>query len=281
MEYSQEKDYSFLGNDTFPNLDDALVYEGKSTSECLERQIYERLLKSEPSIVKLIENKSELPKLSTLREPSIVKSIENQNEHLSKLTLYHLKKRATRRSRRAREPSRIPLLFLRGLISSIEIPKFSKLHRYVNKVRKLHYARYKCNNKRDPKIINLNKIAIPKKAHLLSFFSRYYHKIMKLKCKARRYLSLFSCNCVIHMTNYVNFKLSKDVEKNPGPTQYNTDHPELIIRPFMQNHSSTMQLPSLISSENSMQSRLGELGLQSIDVGGAGDCFFRSVSHQL
>ena len=31
-----------------------------------------------------------------------------------------------------------------------------------------------------------------------------------------------------------------------------------------------------------MQSRLGELGLQSIDVGAvAGDCFFTSVSHQL
>ena len=30
-----------------------------------------------------------------------------------------------------------------------------------------------------------------------------------------------------------------------------------------------------------MQSRLGELGLQSIDVGGAGVGFFRSVSHQL
>ena len=44
------------------------------------------------------------------------------------------------------------------------------------------------------------------------------------------------------MTNYVNFKLSKDVEKNPGPTQYNSDHHEVIIRPFMQNHSSTMQL---------------------------------------
>ena len=124
-------------------------------------------------------------------------------------------------------------------------------------------------------------MAIPKKAYLLSFFSRHYHKIMKLKCKARRYLSLFSCNCVSHMTNYVNFKLSKDVEKNPGPTQYNTDHHEVIIRPFMQNHSSTMQLTSPISSENLMQSRLGELGLQSIDVGGAGDCFFRSVSHQL
>ena len=83
------------------------------------------------------------------------------------------------------------------------------------------------------------------------------------------------------MTNYMNFKLSKDVEKNPGPTQYNTDHHEVIIRPFMQTHSSTMQLTSPISSENLMQSRLGEHGLQSIDVGGAGDCFFRSVSQQL
>ena len=48
------------------------------------------------SIEKLLENKSDLSKLSTLSEPSIVKFIENQSEHLSKLTLYHLKKRATR-----------------------------------------------------------------------------------------------------------------------------------------------------------------------------------------
>ena len=48
----------------------------------------------------------------------------------------------------------------------------------------------------------------------------------KLKCKARQYLS-FSCNCVSRMTNYMNFKVSKDVEKNPGPTQYNTDHHEV------------------------------------------------------
>ena len=83
------------------------------------------------------------------------------------------------------------------------------------------------------------------------------------------------------MTNYVKFKLSKDVEKTPGPTQYNTDHHEVIIRPFTQNHSSTMQLTSPISSENLIQSRLGEVGLQSIDVGDAGDCFFRSESHPL
>ena len=51
MEDSQEKDYSFLGNDTFPNLYDALVYERKFKSEYLEREIYERSLKSEPSVV--------------------------------------------------------------------------------------------------------------------------------------------------------------------------------------------------------------------------------------
>ena len=42
MEDSQEKDYNFLGNDTFPNLYDALVYERKFESEYLERQIYGR-----------------------------------------------------------------------------------------------------------------------------------------------------------------------------------------------------------------------------------------------
>ena len=90
MEDSQEKDYSFLGNDTFLDPYDALVYERKFKGEYLERQIYERLLKSEPFIVKLIENKSDLSKLSTLSEPSIVKVVENQSEHLSKINLYHL-----------------------------------------------------------------------------------------------------------------------------------------------------------------------------------------------
>ena len=199
MEGSQQKDYSFLGNDTFPSLYDAQVYERKIEKEYLERQFYEQLLKSEPSIEKLIENKSDLSKLSTLSEL---------------LTLYHLKKRATKRSRRAREPSRIPLAFLRGLnkknsmlknfvfkkISKIEIPKSSKLHRYVHKVRKLYHARYKCKNERDPKIINVNKIAIPKKAYLLSFFSRHYHKTMKLKCKVPR--SIQSMESIIDDNRY-------------------------------------------------------------------------------
>ena len=49
----------------------------------------------------------------------------------------------------------------------------------------------------------------------------------------------------------------------------------------MQNHSSTMQLTSPIFSDNLMQSRIGETGLQSRGAGGAGDCFFRSVLHKL
>ena len=142
-------------------------------------------------------------------------------------------------------------------ISTIEIPKSSKLHRYVNKVRKLYHARYKCNNKRDPKIISLNKMPIYRRTLICCRLSLggIIGKIMKLKCKARRYLSLLSCNCVSHIANCVNFKLSKDVEKNPGPTQYNTDRHEVIIKPPMQNHCSTMQLTSLISSENLMCSQ--------------------------
>ena len=123
MEDSQEKDYSFLGNDTFPNLYDTLVNERKFKSEYLERQIFERLLK-------LSESKSDLSKLSTLSEPSIVKFIENQSEHLSKLTLYHLKKRATRRSRRAREPSRIPLHLSRCSNFLLEKPLRLRLKNY-------------------------------------------------------------------------------------------------------------------------------------------------------
>jgi len=100
---------------------------------------------------------------------------------------------------------------------------------------------------------------------------------MKLKSKARRYLSLFSCNSKSHVIDYLNFKLSTYVEKNPEPTQNNTDSHETIIKPVMQSDSSIMQLVSLMIL---MQSRLDELGLQQTAVGGAGDCLFRSVSHQ-
>ena len=36
-----------------------------------------------------------------------------------------------------------------------------------------------------------------------------------------------------HEKIHMSMGLSKDVEKNPGPTQYNTEHHEVIIRHFM------------------------------------------------
>jgi len=78
------------------------------------------------------------------------------------------------------------------------------------------------------------------------------------------------------MTNYLNFKLSAYVEKNPEPTENMTESRETVFKPVMQRDSSIMQLVSPIIL---MQSRLDVLGLQAIDIGGAGDCFFRSVSH--
>ena len=88
------KTIAFWGTTRSPALTIAM-HKFMDENEYLERQFYERLLKSEPAIENLIENKSDLSKLSTLSKPSIVKFIENQSEHLSKLTLYHLKKRAT------------------------------------------------------------------------------------------------------------------------------------------------------------------------------------------
>ena len=163
MEGIQDKDYNFWGNDKFPNLYERLLHEQKLKSGYLERRIYERPLKSE-------------------------RFIENQSEHISRLSLHQslLKRKfITKRYRRAREPSRISLRFLRCLknksrISSILIQESSKLHRYVKKVKKLYNTRYKCNHKHDPKIFYLIEVTVPKKTYLLSFSSRLYHVIMKV-----------------------------------------------------------------------------------------------------
>ena len=69
--------------------------------QCLERRIYERPLTSEPYI-------------------------ENQSEHISKLSLHQSlvkRKFITKRYRRAREPSRISLRFLRRLKNKSSVLK--------------------------------------------------------------------------------------------------------------------------------------------------------------
>ena len=60
--------------------------------------------------------------------------------------------------------------------------------------------------------------------------------------------------------------LSGDIELNPGPSAIYTT-----------NTNGSEKLTANVVLEN----RLHELGLRPLDVGGAGDCFFRSISHQL
>ncbi|RMX60481.1 hypothetical protein pdam_00019953 [Pocillopora damicornis] len=97
--------------------------------------------------------------------------------------------------RRDREPSRIPIRSLK------------RIRNKSRKVRKFVYAR----------ILS----CIPMSSTLIR------QRIRKVKCRASRCLTLFSCNKLMcsckseaHIANYCNSKLSRDVEKNPGPPIY-------------------------------------------------------------
>ena len=63
--------------------------------------------------------------------------------------------------------------------------------------------------------------------------------------------------------------LSGDIELNPGPDPNNRSS----------NVSETCYGDP--ATDYLFQYRLLTYGLRSLDVGGGGDCFFRSVSHQL
>ena len=67
--------------------------------------------------------------------------------------------------------------------------------------------------------------------------------IIKLKSRTKRYCSLFSCNRVMclyksqtHVANYCKFKLSTDIEKNPGPRPMYVDPGKTIAAPYSQGN---------------------------------------------
>ena len=135
--------------------------------------------------------------------------------------------------RRDGEPSRIPDATLKRLRRKgrklkefvyerirPSIPKSSWLRRYV-KVRRVTKDVSKLNMKR----VRLNKVTQHEKKYFLHCSVRVYQRIIKLECRASRYLSLFSCNrpmCLnksqTHVSNYCKFQLSPDIEKNLSPT---------------------------------------------------------------
>ena len=70
--------------------------------------------------------------------------------------------------------------------------------------------------------------------------------VIKLKLRANRYLSLFSCNGQNHISNFFDYKLSTDIEKNPGPNPMYIDPNKTIIAPYSQGNE-------LVFRENSGQ----------------------------
>ena len=84
-----------------------------------------------------------------------------------------------------------------------------------------------------------------------------------------KFFSLMKCDKHCLTQSYCALRrmllISGHIALNPGPV----------------TQDNTLQLVSPIPWMILMQSRLAQLGLQSIDVGGALDSFFRSVSHQL
>jgi len=84
----------------------------------------------------------------------------------------------------------------------------------------------------------------PNKAQfLLKFSEKLNHRMIKVKRRACQYLSLFSSNKLIslyktqsHAANYCEFKLSRDIEKNPGPTSVYIDSRKTIPAPYSQGY---------------------------------------------
>ena len=75
-------------------------------------------------------------------------------------------------------------------------------------------------------------------------------------------MTVFMMNIKLCVSCTKNFEMSVDVELNPGPIQ--TENCDLVL-----------------SSHAILEQRLGNFNLRAHDVGRAGDCFLRSVSHQL
>ena len=105
------------------------------------------------------------------------------------------------------------------------------------KVRRVTKNFWKLNTKR----VRLNKVTQHEKKYLLNCSVRVYQRIIKLECRASRYLSMFSCNRPIclnrsqtHVSNYCKFQLSSDIEKNFGPTPMYIDPSKTITALYSQ-----------------------------------------------
>ena len=135
-------------------------------------------------------------------------------------------------------------------------PKFSQLYSLAtyNKFWYVRYLNRSCCFFAN--FVNVNRIIAKKllrQSKRASNPSLTNHKTTKSSSRTERF-------CVSRMK----LLTSGDIELNPGPQQGVNNQTTLSV-------GSTMLLSF----------RLRQLGLRPLDVGGAGDCFFRAVSHQL
>lgn len=112
---------------------------------------------------------------------------------------------------------------------------------------------------------------VPVSSVLHSMAANY--KLWKTRCIWRE-VSLYSyyfkstkCSSMVYNTSAENILLSGDVELNPGPATAET--------------ISAVKEISFIDPNFLLESRMLRYRLTPLDVGGGGDCFFKSVSHQL
>ena len=129
------------------------------------------------------------------------------------------RRKSHRVCRRDREPSRISI---------------RSLKRLRNKSRKVKKFDYACILSCIPLSSTLYcyvsaKKLLNKRIFKFNCRERIRQSIRKVKYRASRYLTLFSCNKLMfsckseaYVANYCcsNYKLSRDIEKNPGPPTY-------------------------------------------------------------
>jgi len=155
-----------------------------------------------------------------------------------------------RKFKRDREPSRISLKFYsKTLLKKKRGDKC--VRRIIQNCPKTSFLNSIVKNKN----LLRQKLAKQERAFPENKYSFSTRSHLKLHAKCKQH----TC-CFIQRKLY----LSGDVELNPGPLTENNQNKQLVL--------SSMQL---------LTNRLNQYNLQPLDVGGQGDCFFRSVSHQL
>ena len=142
---------------------------------------------------------------------------------------------------RDREPSRISL---RKVIDSLNRRKFRRKHK------------------------NLLRKSVPVSSVLHSIATNYKHWKIRFTQKQDSFYSNYfmKISTTVYDLAEKNILLSGDIELNPGPVT---------------NNSTSLGIIANERSNFLLNYRLLQHGLRTIDVGGGGDCFFKSVSHQL